>query len=402
MATQNNKKTNNKKQNEQIKQSRYTREFVGIFCIVFAIILFIGLFLPHEEGSGAIGSVGLALTTFAKTVAGTGAIAFPIFLLLFGFFLIIDRKKGLLQKRVLGVFLLFFSILGFLHLNEQLIGFRDYTIAGAHGTGGGFFGSVLDYILLSAFGKIGAMIILVAMSLIAFILLTNVMLRDFFSKLGVAVKTSYDKTKTVLDEHNEKTAAYQQAEKNEAPVKILPPIISHEDNNKPFIPLVKNEAAAPADAPPPPTGFSREYLPTVSGASAEKAQNEQDLTEQPATANDIIKATRAADKTISKDGPSAQQGQSYILPTTSLLTHNIRIQNSRLNKAIAESVTVLEDTLDSFGIKAHVTQVVDGPAITRYELQPAPGVKVSKITGLTDDIALALAATDVRIEAPIP
>ena len=59
MATQNNKKTNNKKQNEQIKQSRYTREFVGIFCIVFAIILFIGLFLPHEEGSGAIGSVGL-------------------------------------------------------------------------------------------------------------------------------------------------------------------------------------------------------------------------------------------------------------------------------------------------------------------------------------------------------
>ena len=78
------------------------------------------------------------------------------------------------------------------------------------------------------------------------------------------------------------------------------------------------------------------------------------------------------------------------------------MKNPRLNKAITENIGVLESTLESFGVRATVTQVVAGPAVTRYELQPAPGVKVSRITGLADDIALSLAAQSIRIEAPIP
>ena len=62
----------------------------------------------------------------------------------------------------------------------------------------------------------------------------------------------------------------------------------------------------------------------------------------------------------------------------------------------------MEETLSSFGIGAKVINVSVGPAFTRYELQPAPGVKVSRIVNLTDDIALNLAATGIRIEAPIP
>lgn len=62
----------------------------------------------------------------------------------------------------------------------------------------------------------------------------------------------------------------------------------------------------------------------------------------------------------------------------------------------------LEDTFESFGVKAKITQVHLGPAVTKYEVQPSVGVKVSKIVSLSDDIALALAAKDIRIEAPIP
>ena len=62
----------------------------------------------------------------------------------------------------------------------------------------------------------------------------------------------------------------------------------------------------------------------------------------------------------------------------------------------------LEDTLTSFGVRTKLVDICRGPSVTRYELQPAPGVKISKITGLSDDIALALAASGVRIEAPIP
>ncbi len=72
------------------------------------------------------------------------------------------------------------------------------------------------------------------------------------------------------------------------------------------------------------------------------------------------------------------------------------------NNLIIENAKKLEETLKNFAIDAKVVQVSRGPAITRFELQPSPGVKVSRIVSLTDDIALSLAAPSVRIEAPIP
>ena len=67
-----------------------------------------------------------------------------------------------------------------------------------------------------------------------------------------------------------------------------------------------------------------------------------------------------------------------------------------------ETARKLQDTLHNFGVNVTITDVSCGPTVTRYELQPEQGVKVSKIVGLTDDIKLNLAATDIRIEAPIP
>jgi S-DNA-T family DNA segregation ATPase FtsK/SpoIIIE len=78
------------------------------------------------------------------------------------------------------------------------------------------------------------------------------------------------------------------------------------------------------------------------------------------------------------------------------------MKNLRVGKDISENIKILEETLESFGIKARVTQVSRGPAITRYEIQPPQGIKVSRIVSLADDIALSMAAPDVRIEAPIP
>jgi S-DNA-T family DNA segregation ATPase FtsK/SpoIIIE len=79
-----------------------------------------------------------------------------------------------------------------------------------------------------------------------------------------------------------------------------------------------------------------------------------------------------------------------------------RVRDGSGTRDIAESIKILEETLESFGVRAKVTQVSRGPAVTRYEVQPAPGVKVSRIVSLADDIALVMAAADVRIEAPIP
>jgi len=97
----------------------------------------------------------------------------------------------------------------------------------------------------------------------------------------------------------------------------------------------------------------------------------------------------------------ASTAKPYRLPPLSLLAKPHGHGKSGPEGAL-ESRRKLEATLESFGVKANVLDVVRGPAVTRYEVQPATGVKVSRIVGLTDDIALALAAKDIRMEAPIP
>lgn len=95
------------------------------------------------------------------------------------------------------------------------------------------------------------------------------------------------------------------------------------------------------------------------------------------------------------------EGQSYVLPPFSLLRKPSKHEQAGLQD-IRANARKLERTLESFGVNAKVTQVHRGPAVTRYEVQPAIGVKVSRVVNLADDIALALAAKGIRMEAPIP
>jgi S-DNA-T family DNA segregation ATPase FtsK/SpoIIIE len=101
--------------------------------------------------------------------------------------------------------------------------------------------------------------------------------------------------------------------------------------------------------------------------------------------------------------PPAPPVKPYVLPPFHLLSRPGAGKGSESADTLArENARKLETTMESFGVRAKVLQVVRGPAVTRYEIQPDIGVKVSRIVGLTDDIALALAAKDIRMEAPIP
>ncbi|WP_261132945.1 DNA translocase FtsK [Bacillus sp. Marseille-Q3570] len=96
------------------------------------------------------------------------------------------------------------------------------------------------------------------------------------------------------------------------------------------------------------------------------------------------------------------ENESYELPSYDLLSRPVKSGQHRERQHVSENTRKLERTFESFGVKAKVVKVHLGPAVTKYEVQPAIGVKVSKIVNLTDDLALALAAKDLRIEAPIP
>lgn len=92
----------------------------------------------------------------------------------------------------------------------------------------------------------------------------------------------------------------------------------------------------------------------------------------------------------------------YIFPPISKLTKSSNKQGGDSSKELKETALRLQQTLQTFGVRVTITEISKGPSVTRFELQPEQGVKVSKIVGLSDDIKLNLAATDIRIEAPIP
>lgn len=96
------------------------------------------------------------------------------------------------------------------------------------------------------------------------------------------------------------------------------------------------------------------------------------------------------------------ENKDYELPSLDILAEPQHSGQQTDKKNIYENARKLEKTFQSFGVKAKVTQVHLGPAVTKYEVYPDVGVKVSKIVNLSDDLALALAAKDIRIEAPIP
>ena len=108
------------------------------------------------------------------------------------------------------------------------------------------------------------------------------------------------------------------------------------------------------------------------------------------------------DSEVELSGINAVADDDYQLPSTSLLSQVQATDQQQDLKNIKKNTKILQQTLASFGVNATIENVNLGPAVTKYELRPAIGVKVSRITHLADDLALALAAKDIRIEAPIP
>lgn len=112
--------------------------------------------------------------------------------------------------------------------------------------------------------------------------------------------------------------------------------------------------------------------------------------------------TKSADSLENVTQVSNKPPKQYRFPSLNLLAKGKRKSGDNSDMELKETAHRLQQTLSTFGVKVAITEISQGPSVTRYELQPEQGVKVSKIVGLADDIKLNLAATDIRIEAPIP
>ena len=152
---------------------------------------------------------------------------------------------------------------------------------------------------------------------------------------------------------------------------------------------------APVIRPEVNTAQETKAMPAAKGmpeakAAPEKKDNKAGLSKEDMNLSDDIKTAAVRPK------------MEYKLPPLDLLNKGSRKANTDNGQKLRETALRLQQTLHTFGVNVTVTDISQGPAVTRYELQPEVGVKVSKIVNLADDIKLNLAATDIRIEAPIP
>jgi len=374
------------------------------------------------------GAVGGFIKRILAGLVGKGGFIIPLSLGAYGIKLMIQRKKSSASIRTYGLIGIILVVLTFIHINQIPANqFWDY---GKNGFGGGIIGAILAITVTKAFGLVGAYIFLSTLAIVNIILITNGSLADWTLNLGGLLGRGWQKVRgelndfihDVIDEEDEEDSdipgrPVKRVRKHEGPV-----IIDHVDNQaeKPsargraIIDMAKDvlDYAMPKVQVYPEAweegGGNRQAgvqdeLNLKDAFEIKKMEQDQhqalvELKETP-----MVSAAAREEAVIEEHHRvQAKQGNVYKLPPVSLLARPIKIKNTRLNKDITDNVRILEETLENFGVKAKVTQVSRGPAITRYELQPAPGVKVSRIVNLADDIALSMAAPDVRIEAPIP
>jgi len=351
-------------------------EILGVILIALGVLGIVSLL---SQPSGLVGDFAVRVL---KSVAGEGCFFFPLLLVLAGGRLVRRRGRSAVSQRMYGAMLLFLTALTFIHL---IIPLEDSFKAGVAGDGGGMLGALLSYVIRKSFGTVGTYIVLVTAGLVSLLLLTNLSLAAMVQVFSARVLEGSRKGLRGLINY-----LFTEVEEERQETPPSPVIIDHGGQFTILEPL--------------------ESSPAVPGEPVKERRQEdqhaESKKEDPAQVRSA--AGRKEPAACKKEGeanvaPEHLPGNSpYQLPPLSILLRPFRIKNTRLSKDINDNIRILEETLESFGIKVKVIQVSRGPAITRYEIQPPPGVKVSRIVSLADDIALSMAAPGVRIEAPIP
>ena len=361
------KKTTRRNTKKELQKKAATRKmiafFVGLLLILFAL--------------ARLGIVGILLYNIVRLFIGSLAI---IFLLLVAAIMILSvfRKQFLKEnKRIIPAIILTFIGLMFvfqirLHqgLNETFhLIWSDLTAGRViHFVGSGLIGAIITEPAKSLFSVIGVYIIAAVLWLVAIYL----MIPGLFPKMREDLHQRLAKWKEKRAEKVEAKKAVKALKKLEEEKEIPEPqTILPEAENSLF-------TSAPVEIP-------------INIPEAPFEENE----------NPVLEENPVDDEPVNFMNTNNYNGN-YKLPTIDLLAEVPVKNQSGERENVRKNIGILEETFKSFGIGANVESAVVGPSITKYEIKLATGTKVSRVVNLSDDLALALAAKDIRIEAPIP
>ena len=354
-------------------------EVLAVLWLAFAALSGISIYIVDRgvafTSNYFIGFFGLFIARIFTGLVGQAKYIVPLLITLYAIMLFKNKKVSGISNQGLGIVLAFITFTVALHINitGTLLPMGTILKESMEGVGGGLIGATFSIGFIKIFGVFGSYIIITTSFLLSFMMLTNTHLIGLLISIFVLIRNSFSRmgnglSQFLFDEENSsKTNNAMKKQNRKIKPKGVPLVHMYQDTEEDCD--VENDEKA--------------NLEIVSGEDLGKNNEE--------VANSIV-----------IPGLYNNISSEFTLPPISLLQRNIKLKNPRMNKDISEKVRQLEYTLASFGVNGKVSQVTCGPAITRFEIQPETGTKVSKIVNLADDIALNLAASQVRIEAPIP
>ena len=349
------------KKDSEKKKFQYSNEVAGILIILMSII-----------GIGNYGPAGNFIRSFSVFLVGSINTFFLIYLLIIGAYLVLKRKSpNFFSMKSIGLYIMVICYLVYLHttyitkngtegikiitetFDNLLLTFKSPELIS--NSGGGMIGAVFSYAFYSLF-KDGTNIVIITLGALGLILCFNFSIYDLLNKIK-------DKTKEKMHDIKEKHNSN----------------LEHKKEKKEEVSVNNSVNDTKED-----TGV---VIANASDITHEKEVKEED--DIPINHNLEEKETNVVNK-------------NYRLPPIGILK-TVKNVNNKDNELYAkEAIQKLEETLKVFEITGKVVQVNIGPSVTQYELELKTGTKVSKLLSIQKEIALALAAKDVRIQAPIP
>ena len=428
------RKTDTQSRKTTERENRLWDEVLLVVLLVVTVFLFV-------SNLGAGGAVGSAVSGLMFGCFGLFAYLFPIVLMLLILFSLANRENWIASVKIGGTLAGCVDICALLHLlssgDRQIEGLGQiFQYCKEYRTGGGLIGGGIFTGLEGAFGTAGAVLILLGVLIICAVIVTGF---SFVSSMSKGSRKVYDTARQDMErrredakirrEQREEQRREQRTEKKisgvsrdltipkpeereEIPEK-MPEKMPEEEVSMP-VPedAVVPELSFPVHKPSPVKKEEPQEISLGTGGIREIEFNEEDLLKNALSKRELEEEKareqqrekkNANDVRAPEQEKEAEESAEYQFPPLSLLKGVKKDSRKKDSGArLQETAGHLQQILEDFGVNATVTDASQGPAVTRYEVQPAHGVKVNKIIALADDIKLNLAVPDVRIEAPIP
>lgn len=378
---------------ETAAQQSARRQMKAVILLAVAVLLFCIAVIPGEHVWTWMHRSLLGLISYSAYVL-------PLVLGFVAVMLALEKDGGSVAVRVwesVAFVVMLNSVIYTFSVDSDTVGYfqaigQAYQEGCAH-HGGGVLGVLLGYPAEKLFGDTGAKIIIILLMVVFFMLVTGTTIMAVLK----AIRKPVDKTRESIEQAIQHSAQRrEEAEKRKPAIDIDLgdgyPREGKRKGNRPEEAEPIEETAPEMPEPESPAPAAAEELEALKRAAA--AMQEEEVEAAP-------ESVGAEVFTVPQEPEEA--GAVYRFPPLSLLEDvSVTADGGSSEAELRARGQLLVNTLKDFGISTRLVDITSGPAVTRYELEPSAGVKISRITGLADDIALRLATTGVRIEAPIP